>query len=169
MNKDRIFFIKNILFSSIIPILAEKFILIVSPTSRILPCLSLLIGYNLQSITASNNLPIDSLFDVVSEEMLQELSGLYGAVEQCIEAKKDPNSTLELDSDTLKGIYESYEKINKGEWEIEFNEQYHSFHRTLFFGAVTTKKKIWEFEFQMVIDCDKIEYCWNNICPDRKW
>ncbi len=62
-----------------------------------------------------------------------------------------------------------YEKINKGEWELEFNEQYHSFHRTLFFGGVTTKKKIWEFEFQMVIDCDKIEYCWNNICPDRKW
>ena len=74
--------------------------------------------YGKDSIVYMQNLEvlqqrIDSLFDVVSEEMLPELSGLYGAVEQCIEAKKDPNSTLELDSDTLKGIYESYEKINK--------------------------------------------------------
>ncbi len=62
-----------------------------------------------------------------------------------------------------------FDKINSGEWEIEFNEQYNAFHRVLFFGGVTTKKKIRAFEFQMVIDCEKMEYCWNNICPDRKW
>ena len=45
--------------------------------------------------------------------MLPELSSLYGVVEQCIVAKKDPNSNLELNVDTLKGIYESYEKINR--------------------------------------------------------
>lgn len=62
-----------------------------------------------------------------------------------------------------------FEKINSGEWEIEFSDQYYAFHRVLFFGSVTTKKKIWEFDFQLVIDCEKMEYCWNNICTDRKW
>ena len=66
-------------------------------------------------------------------------------------------------------LKELYEKINSHEWEIEFNQQYDAIHRVLFFGDVTTKKKIWAFEFQMVIECDEIEYCWNNICPDRKW
>lgn len=62
-----------------------------------------------------------------------------------------------------------FEKVNVGEWEIEFNEQYHSYRRKLFFGSVSTKKKIWAFDFQLVIDCENMEYCWNNICPDRKW
>ncbi|MBE6151270.1 MAG: hypothetical protein E7162_05625 [Firmicutes bacterium] len=74
--------------------------------------------YGKESIVYMQNLEIlqqriDSLFDVASEEMLPELSGLYGAVELCLEAKKDPSSTIELDIDTLKGIYESYEKINR--------------------------------------------------------
>ena len=66
-------------------------------------------------------------------------------------------------------LKEVFEKINTGEWKIEFNEQYEGFHRVLFFGGITTKKKIWELEFQMVIDCEKIECYWNNIRPDRKW
>ena len=66
-------------------------------------------------------------------------------------------------------LKEVYEKINKGKWEIEFNEQYNGVHQVLFFGGVTTKKKIWAYEFQMVIDCEKIKYYWNNIRPDRKW
>ena len=39
---------------------------------------------------------------------------------------------------------EVFERINNGEWKIEFNEQYEGFHRVLFFGGITTKKKIWE-------------------------
>ena len=66
-------------------------------------------------------------------------------------------------------LKEVYEKINNGEWEIEFNERYDGYHRVLFFGGVTTKKKIWAFEFQMVIDCEKIMCCWNDIRPDTKW
>ena len=66
-------------------------------------------------------------------------------------------------------LKEVYKKINKGEWKIEFNEKYNGVHQVLFFGGVTTKKKIWAYEFQMVIDCDKIKYYWNNIRPDRKW
>ena len=74
--------------------------------------------YGKDSIVYMQNLEvlqkrIDSLFDVASEEMLPELSGLYGAVEQCIVAKKDPDSTLEIDTAALKNIYESYEKINR--------------------------------------------------------
>ena len=68
--------------------------------------------YGKDSIVYMQNLEvlqkrIDSLFDVASEEMLPELSSLYGAVEQCIVAKKDPSSTLEIDTAALKNIYES--------------------------------------------------------------
>lgn len=56
---------------------------------------------------------IDSLFDIASEDMLPELSGLYAVVEQCLIARNDPNSTLELNVDMLKGLYENYETINK--------------------------------------------------------
>ena len=96
-------------------------------------------------------------------ELDEQMSVLYLFKRHYIFGKRLCTTRKKVD---LKKVYE---KINKGEWELEFNEQYLSFHRTLFFGAVTTKKKIWEFEFQMVIDCDKIEYCWNDISPDRKW
>jgi len=56
---------------------------------------------------------IDSLFDISSEEMLPELSKLHSSVEQCLIAKNDPNSTLELNADALKTLYERYEMINK--------------------------------------------------------
>ncbi len=74
--------------------------------------------YGKESIAYMQNLEvlqkrIDSLFDVANAEMLPELSALYGAVELCLEAKKDPSSTLEIDVDALKSIYESYEKINR--------------------------------------------------------
>ncbi|MBQ4088216.1 MAG: hypothetical protein IJC78_08225 [Clostridia bacterium] len=65
-------------------------------------------------------------------------------------------------------LKEVYEKINSGAWKIEFIEQYKGFRRFLFFGSLTTKKK-GNFEFQVVIDCEKMECCWNNIRPDRKW
>lgn len=74
--------------------------------------------YGKESIAYMQNLEvlqkrIDSLFDVANAEMLPELSALYGAVELCLETKKDPSSTLEIDVDALKSIYESYEKINR--------------------------------------------------------
>lgn len=57
-----------------------------------------------------------------------------------------------------------FKKIRSGEWEIEFSDQYRGCHRILFFGSVNTKKKLWAFDFQLVLDCEKMEYCWNNRC-----
>ncbi len=61
-----------------------------------------------------------------------------------------------------------FERINSGEWEIEFSDQYFSKRRVLFFGSVNTRKLLWAFDFQLVIDCEKMEYCWNDACTDRK-
>lgn len=62
-----------------------------------------------------------------------------------------------------------FRKINSGEWEIEFSDQYNTYHRNLFFGGITTKEKLWAFDFQLVLDCEKMEYCWSDICPEKKW
>ncbi len=62
-----------------------------------------------------------------------------------------------------------FQKINSKEWEMEFYDQYHTSQRNLFFGSINTKKKIGALDFQLNLDCNKMEYCWNYICPDKKW
>ena len=63
-----------------------------------------------------------------------------------------------------------FKRINNCEWEIELLEEYHSCGRKqLFFGNVNTKKRLWAYEFQLFVDCIKIEYYWNELCTDRKW
>ena len=61
------------------------------------------------------------------------------------------------------------EKINHGEWALEFVDQFHAYHGMMILGVIRLKKKPWWIEFQWSIDCEKSEYSWNCICPEKKW
>ena len=60
-------------------------------------------------------------------------------------------------------------KVNNGVWNLEIVEEYHAWRRVLLWGTVRVKKRRRVHEFQITIDCEKTEYCWNNIRTERKW
>lgn len=59
--------------------------------------------------------------------------------------------------------------INSGKWELEFVYEYHAHKGVLYQCWIWMKQPPYHMECQIVIDCEEIEYHWNNLCEDRTW
>ena len=61
------------------------------------------------------------------------------------------------------------DNINSGKWELEFLYEYHTYHGVLYQCCIWSKRKPYHMEAQLIIDCESIEYFWNNLCEDKPW
>lgn len=59
--------------------------------------------------------------------------------------------------------------INSGKWKLEFLYTYQAYRGVLFHCCIQMKHRPYHKECQIVIDCDDMEFFWNNICKDKPW
>lgn len=61
------------------------------------------------------------------------------------------------------------QKINSGQWQLEFLYEYHGFNEVLYHCWIWMNKKPYHKECQITIMYNDIKYLWNNICEDKPW
>lgn len=61
------------------------------------------------------------------------------------------------------------DNINNGKWELEFLYEYHTYQGMLFNCWIWMNQKPCHKECQIALQCDDMEYFWNNICIDKPW
>lgn len=59
--------------------------------------------------------------------------------------------------------------INCGKWELEFINEYHARKDVLYQCCIWTKQRPYHMDCQIELDCDAIEYHWNDLRKDRPW
>ncbi len=59
--------------------------------------------------------------------------------------------------------------VNCGAFSVEFITQYKSFQSMLFKCWVWFEQKPYHFECEIILHCDKAEYCWNELRYDCVW
>lgn len=57
-------------------------------------------------------------------------------------------------------------KVNTGRWKLLFATEYHTFHQVLFDCWIYPKYKRRALHCYMIIDNNRMEYCWNEIRKD---
>ena len=61
------------------------------------------------------------------------------------------------------------ELINTKSFSLEFLYQYKGGYEQLHDCWLHFQKKPYHYECQLRIPVTKVTYCWNNLCPDKKW
>ncbi len=59
--------------------------------------------------------------------------------------------------------------INDKSFRLEFLYQYKGYNEQLHDCWLHFDTKPYHFECQLRIPAIKVDYCWNNLCPDKKW
>lgn len=60
-------------------------------------------------------------------------------------------------------------RINSGKYSLEFLYQYRDFNSRILKCMLVKGKKRYFRECEIIIATDKVTYCWNKLCEDRKW
>ncbi len=59
--------------------------------------------------------------------------------------------------------------VNDGSFSVEFITTYQSYRSILFKCEARSEQKPYRLECEMIIDCEQVEYCWNELRYECVW